>query len=137
MRVNLDTNILLSAFFKTDSPPNLLVHAWMDARFDLLSSAKQIEEITRVARYPHIRKLIHSAEVGWLVNRLRDRAILLTDLPTLVISPDPADNFLFAMAEAGAASHLVSGDKSGVLVFRKHLSTRIVTARQMVDFLKI
>ncbi len=137
MRVILDTNILLSAFFKADSLPNLLVHAWMDGRFDLLSSAKQIEEITRVARYPHVRKLIHSAEIGWLINRLRDRATLLTDLPTLDISPDPADNFLFAMAEAGAASHLVTGDKSGVLAFRKHLSTRIVTARQMVDFLKI
>lgn len=62
---------------------------------------------------------------------------MLTDLPSLDISPDPADNFLFAMAEAGAASHLVTGDKSGVLAFRKHLSTRIVNARQMVDFLKI
>ena len=137
MRVILDTNILLSAFFKTDSPPNLLVHAWMDGRFDLLSISAQIEEITRIARYPHIRKLIHPAEIGWLINRLRDRATLLTDLPTLDISPDPGDNFLFAMAEAGAATHLVTGDKSGVLTFRKHLSTRTVTARQMIDFLKI
>lgn len=137
MRVILDTNILLSAFFKTDSPPNLLVHAWMDGKFDLLSSSGQIEEITRVARYPHVRKLIHSAEIGWLINRLRDRAILLADLPTLDISTDPADNFLFAMAEAGAATHLVTGDKSGALAFRKHLSTRIIKARQMVGFLKI
>ncbi len=137
MRVILDSNILLSAFFQADSPPNLLVHAWMDGRFDLLSSSEQIEEITRVARYPHVRKLIHSSEIGWLINRLRDRATLLIDLPILDISPDPADNFLFAMAEAGAATHLVTGDKSGVLTFRKHLSTHIVTARQMVDFLKI
>ena len=137
MRVILDTNILLSAFFKADSPPNLLVHAWMDGRFDLLSSAEQIDEITRVARYPHVRKLIHSAEIGWLINRLRDRASLLTDLPSLDISPDAADNFLFSMAEAGAASHLVTGDKSGVLAFRKHRSTQIVNARQMVVLLKI
>ena len=109
----------------------------MDGRFDLLSSSEQIEEITRVARYPHVRKLIHPAEIGWLINRLRDRATQLTDLPTLDISPDPADNFLFSMAEAGAATHLVTGDKSGVLAFRKHLSTHIITARQMVDFLKI
>ena len=75
MWVILDTNILLSAFFKADSPPNLLVHAWMDGRFDLLSCAEQIEEITRVARYPHVRQLIHSAEIGWLINRLRDRQL--------------------------------------------------------------
>ena len=137
MRVILDTNILLSAFFKADSPPNLLVHAWMDGRFDLLSSSEQIEEITRVARYPQVRKLIHSAEIGWLINRLRDRATLLIDLPSLDISPDPADNFLFSMAEAGAATHLVTGDKSGVLAFRKHGSTQIITARRMVELLKI
>ena len=137
MRVVLDTNILLSAFFKADSPPNLLVHAWMDRRFDLLSSSEQIEEITRVARYPQVRKLIHSAEVGWLINRLRDRATLLTDLPSLDISPDPADNFLFSMAETGAATHLVTGDKSGVLAFRKHGSTQITTAREMVDLLRV
>ena len=137
MRVILDTNILLSAFFKADSAPNQLVHAWMDGRFDLLSSNEQIEEITRVARYPHIRKLIHPVEIGWLVNRLRDRTTLLTNLPSLDISPDPADNFLFSMAEVGAATYLVTGDKSGVLEFRKHRPTRIVTARQMVDFLKI
>lgn len=108
----------------------------MDGRFDLLASSAQIEEITRVGRYPQIRKLIHSAEIGWLINRLRDRATLLTDLPLLEISPDPADNFLFSMAEAGTATRLVTGDKSLVLTFRKHRSTQIVTARQKVDLLK-
>ncbi len=136
MRVILDTNILLSAFFKADSPPNLLVHAWIDGRFDLLSSVEQIEEITRVARYPQVRKLIHSAEIGWLVNRLRDRATLLVNLKTPDVSPDPADNFLFAMAEAGNATHLVTGDKRGVLAMGKYQSAEIVTARQMVEILR-
>ena len=137
MRVILNTNVLLSAFFKVESPPYKLVHAWMDGRFDLLSCNQQIEEITRVARYPQVRRLIQPAEIGWLVNRLRDRATLLADLPSLDVSSDPADNFLFSMAEVGAASHLVTGDKSGVLRVRKHRSTHIVTARQMVDVLKI
>jgi putative PIN family toxin of toxin-antitoxin system len=137
MRVILDTNVLLSAFFKVESPPYELVHAWMDGRFHLLSSSEQIEEITRVARYPQVRRLIQPAEIGWLVNRLRGRATLLTDLPSLNISPDPADNFLFSMAEIGGATHLVTGDKSGVLRIRKHRSTHIVTARQMVAFLKL
>lgn len=46
MRVIVDINVLLSAFIKEGSPPNLLVQAWMDGRFDLLSGALQIEEIT-------------------------------------------------------------------------------------------
>ena len=53
------------------------------------------------------------------------------------ISPDPADNFLLAMAEVGDADFLVAGDRSGILRFRKHRSTQIVSVRQMVDELKV
>ena len=44
-------------------------------------------------------------------------------------SPDPADNFLLALAEAGNADYLVTGDKSGLLALASHKSTRIITAR--------
>jgi hypothetical protein len=35
---------------------------------------------------------------------------------------------LLALAEAGGADYLVTGDKSGLLVFASHKSTRIITA---------
>ncbi len=137
MKVILDTNVLLSAFFKTDSPPYKLVQAWIEDRFLLVTSNDQIEELTRVCRYPRVRALILPTEVGWLVNRLRDRTMLLKKYPAVEISSDPADNFLFSMAEAISADYLVTGDRSGVLVFNPHKTTQIVTARQMVGFLKI
>jgi uncharacterized protein len=127
MKVILDTNVLLSAFFKTESPPYKLVQAWIEDRFLLVSSHDQIE----------VRELISPAEVGWLVNRLRDRTVLLKKYRLVEISPDPADNFLFSMAEASIADYLVTGDKSGVLAFNCHKTTQIITARQMVDLLKI
>lgn len=137
MKVILDTNVLLSAFLKSDSPPYKLVQAWIDDRFSLVTSFDQIEELVRVCRYPKVRALITPAEVGWLVNRLRDRTTLLKKLPVVAVSTDPADNFLFAMAEASGATYLVTGDRSGVLSVKHHKSTKIVTARQMVDFLNI
>jgi predicted nucleic acid-binding protein len=39
-------------------------------------------------------------------------------------SPDPADNFLLALAEAGNADYLVTGDKSGLLALASHKSAR-------------
>ena len=137
MKVILDTNVLLSAFFKINSPPYKLVQAWIEDRFSMVTSFDQIEELVRVSRYPKVRALISPAEVGWLVNRLRDRTMLLKKLPTVSVSPDPADNFLFAMAEASGAAYLVTGDRSGVLSFVHHKSTKIVTARQMAGLLKI
>jgi predicted nucleic acid-binding protein len=42
------------------------------------------------------------------------------------VSPDPADNFLFALAQAGEAAYLVSDDKSGVLAMRQHGACQMV-----------
>lgn len=137
MRLILDTNVLLSAFIKVDSKPYKVIQAWLDDRFDLLSSVEQLEEVTRVSRYPHVRRFIEPAEVGWLVNRIRDRALIIERLPKVDASPDPGDNFLLAMAEGGNADYLVTGDKAGVLAIRKHGKTHIVTVSNMVATLKI
>jgi uncharacterized protein len=48
-------------------------------------------------------------------------------------SADPDDNFLLALAEAGAADYLVTGDKGGLLTLKKHKQTQIVTARQFTE----
>jgi putative PIN family toxin of toxin-antitoxin system len=127
MRVILDTNVLLSAFLRIDSNPYKVVQAWIDGRFELVSSAAQIEEVARVSRYPRIRELIGSAEIGWLVNRIRDRALMAGRLPKLDASPDPGDNFLLGMAQATSAEFLVTGDKAGLLTLSQHRQTRIVS----------
>jgi predicted nucleic acid-binding protein len=50
-------------------------------------------------------------------------------------SPDPDDNFLLALAEAGNADYLVTGDKSGLPSLASHKSTRIITARDFASLL--
>lgn len=136
MRAVLDTNVLLSAFIRIDSNPYKLLQAWLDGRFELVSSAAQIDEITRVARYPRVRRYIAPAEVGWLVNRIRDRALVVGRLPKVDVSSDPADNYLLGMAEAGAADYLVTGDRSGVLTIGQHKKTNVVTVSEMLGTLK-
>ena len=137
MRVILDTNVLLSAFIRVDSKPYKLLQAWLDARFELVSSAAQIEEVTRVARNPQVRRRIAPAEVGWLVNRIRDRALVIERLPSVDVSTDPTDNFLLGMAEAGQADYLVTGDKAGVLAIGRHGKTNTLTVSKMVSTLKL
>jgi putative PIN family toxin of toxin-antitoxin system len=132
MRVILDTNVLLSAFLRVDSNPYKVVQAWIDGRFELVSSAAQIEEVARVSRYPRIRELIGSAEIGWLVNRIRDRATMVGRVPKLEVSPDPGDNFLLGMAQATSTEFLVTGDKAGLLTLSPHRPTRIVSVTAFV-----
>ena len=67
-----------------------------------------------------------------MINGLRYQALLLTDLPTLEVSPDPDDNPVLAMAVAGEADFLVSGDKRDLLALKVIEKTKIVTARNFL-----
>jgi predicted nucleic acid-binding protein len=56
--------------------------------------------------------------------------VLVLKLPVIDASRDPADNFLLAMAQAGEADVLVTGDKRDLISLGSFQRTRIITARQ-------
>jgi len=129
LRLIVDSNVLISALLSRSSLPAHLIALWREGRFDLLMSTEQIDELTRVTRYPKIRERLVPALAGRLINELRDLAIMLEALPRVTASPDPHDNYLLAMAEAGSADFLVTGDKQDLLVLDIHHGTRIMTVR--------
>jgi putative PIN family toxin of toxin-antitoxin system len=128
----VDTNILISALLAGTSLPAHLLLLWREGRFDLLTSADKLDELMRVTRYPKIRERLSPALAGRLINEVRDLAVLLRALPVVTASPDPHDNYLLAMASAGAADFLVTGDKRDLLALRLFEGTKIITVR---DFL--
>ena len=132
MRLVVDTNILVSALLSATSLPAQIVVLWRAGRFDLLIAAEQLDEIGRVTRYPKVRERLNPAVAGRLVNDLRALAVMLDTLPVVEASPDPDDNYLLAMAVAGSADFLVTGDKRDLLDLETHAGTRIISAR---DFL--
>ena len=137
MRVVLDTNILVSALISRVGATDRLYSAWKDGRFVLVTSNEQLEEFRRVTRYARVKPLIEPGAAGTLYNQLRTSEAVLETLPTVKRSPDPADNFLLAMAAASAADYLVTGDKRHVLALQRHGNTHIVTARDMLKVLGI
>jgi putative PIN family toxin of toxin-antitoxin system len=128
----VDTNILISALFSTQSLPAHLIVLWREGRFDLLTSADQIDELMRVTRYPRIRERLSPALAGRLINELRDVAIVVNGLSTVTASPDPYDNYLLATALAGEADFIVTGDKRDLLVLRVFQGIKIVSVRELL-----
>ena len=128
MRVVLDTNILVSALISPAGNPARIYRAWEDGTFTLLCCAQQFEELRSTLQKPRVAVLIKPHTAGRLVNQMKKLAEDIGPLPRVTRSPDPNDDFLLAMAEAGKADYLVTGDKSGLLALHRHRGTQIVSA---------
>jgi putative PIN family toxin of toxin-antitoxin system len=130
MRVVLDTNVLLSALISPHGLSDTIYRAWQKNRFDLVTSTVQIDELRRASRYAKFKAVLQPHRVGTMVNNMR-RSIMLDVLPPLSDSAntnDPDDAFLLAMALAGEADYLVTGDHRAGLLQRGSIGrTRIVT----------
>jgi len=130
MRVILDTNVLLGALISPHGSPDAIYRAWRAGRFELVTSAPQLDELRRVSRYPKLRTILPAHRVGTMVNNMQ-RAIVLAQLPQLtdgIEANDPNDAFLLAMALGSEADYLVTGDRRAGLLQRGSVGrTRIVT----------
>lgn len=128
VRVVLDTNIFVSSLLHPLRVPGQIVTAWITKRFDLISSELQIVELRTVLDYPRLRDRIARPKAGALINRIRQASVMIDRIPMIERSPDPDDDYLLALAEAGRADWLVTGDKPDLLALERHPDTRIASA---------
>lgn len=135
MRVVLDTNVLFSALISPHGPPHQIYLAWQKKRFELITAYIQLEELRRASRYPKFRGVLLPHLVGRMVNSLRVTEII-DPLQGDYDADDPHDAWLLALADAGHADYLVTGDKrSGLLARRRVGTAAIVTATAFCDLL--
>lgn len=132
MRIILDTNVLIAALLTPMGATGEVYRAWAEGTFTLLTSEEQMEELRVTLTKPTLAARIRPHHAGRLVNNLRNMAEMIAPLPHVDRSADPADNFLLAMAEAGRADYLVTGDKGGLLALKRHSGTRILSVREFV-----
>jgi putative PIN family toxin of toxin-antitoxin system len=135
VRIVIDTNVLISGLLRPETPPHQLLALWRARRFTLLCCDEQLDEITRVTRYEKLRARLDTALVGRLVNELRTVAARVERLVITEVTRDPYDDYLLAMAAAGGADILITGDKRDVLHLGHHGRCRIMTAKQAIDIL--
>ncbi len=136
MRLVLDTNILISALLRKNTPPYLLYQQWRERQFDLVTSDKQLEELQRVMSYPKLKRYFTPEEARKMLIGITTYSVCITSLPTVNYSPDPDDNIILATAIKGKANYLVSGDKSDLLKLNRVENIPIITPRQALIILQ-
>ena len=130
IRVALNTNMLLSALLSPRGYPDTIYRAWRAARFEVVSSTAQLDELRCASRYPKFKAVLQPHHVGAMVHNLQ-RAGVLNRLPALsadMAADNSFDTFLIAMSIAGEADYLVTGDHRAGLLRRGSIGRkRIVT----------
>jgi putative PIN family toxin of toxin-antitoxin system len=139
MRLILDTNILISALLSPRGTPAKLLDAWERRKFTLVACDALIAELREVASRPFFRARLRSSAAELLAAGIRDFSLFCQELPSGSAAPDflpdRKDSYLLALAEAGQAEFLVTGDKE-LLSLKHHKSTRIITPAAMIGTLK-
>jgi putative PIN family toxin of toxin-antitoxin system len=130
MRVVLDINILVSTLIVPTGQPAAVIRMWLDGKFTLLTCATHVDELRVTLHKPRIAALIKPHKAGRLLNQVKKLAEDIDPLPRVERSPDPDDDYLLALSEAGNADYLVTGDKGGLLDLDTHKGTRIISARE-------
>jgi putative PIN family toxin of toxin-antitoxin system len=131
IRLVLDTNVLVAALLFT-GPPSRLVSLWRERRIGILLSKAVFIEYLRVLAYPKFK--LSGEEIKALVE---EYVLPFAEMVTVVETPaiireDPADDAFLALAAAGRARYIVSGDKH-LLALREYRRVKIVTPREFLD----
>lgn len=92
----------------------------------------QLDEVHRVSRYPKLTLRLKPHVVGGLINRVRDKA-LMVEPAMLDVSADPDNNLILGIAVAAEAEVLVTGDKSHLLALETVQGVTIQTARAFLE----
>lgn len=111
MRVALDTNVLVSALIvKAGKPAQIMHHT---SAFTLLLTDEILTETAEVLGRKHIRQRypVTDADVNAYLRSLRAvGTVIKVEVQVDVITRDPEDNRVLALAQADGADYIVSGD---------------------------
>jgi putative PIN family toxin of toxin-antitoxin system len=112
VRTVLDPNVIISALLSPTGSPARALRAWMQGDFELVVSPQLLQELSRALGYPKLRKRIEPQKASLVDEWLEGATTVVPDPhdPVPLLSPDPGDDYLIALARAERAV-LVSGDQ--------------------------
>lgn len=133
IRVILDTNVLISLSLGGGPTIKRIGAAWLSGELTLLLSEELLDEFVEVAHRHHLITRFESSEaIRAFADDLRAAGELVSISEPYPKAPDEADRFLLALARAGGAEVLVTGDKA-LLALGRFEDTLILSPRAFLE----
>ncbi len=131
MKVVLDTNIFVSGIHWSGSSEKIL-RAWMEGKFELVSSLPIIKEVMRVLM--SFKITLEADDLSWWESLLLEKSLIVVPTEEVdIIKNDPDDNKFIEAALEAKAEFIVSQDKHLLLV-KEYQGIKIIHPE---DFLKL
>lgn len=141
MRVVLDANVFLSALphlRNQDSPPRMVLGAWLAGDIDVVISGHIIEEVSRNLRKPYFAAVLKGTDAIRIWEEIRLIAEMVEFRSEEIIpqlASHPEDDYVLATALVGEVDYLVTGDRQlQRLAFIGQ--TRIVSPAEMLHIIE-
>ncbi len=132
MRIVIDTNLYVSALINVNFRRRLDMLLLNDA-LDILLNDTLLAELHEVINRPKFRRYVSPVQIEEFMELLFERAILIEIRSSVLISPDPKDDFLLALCRDGQANYLLTGNKLDLLALRQFENTQILTLTEFLD----
>ena len=127
MRIVIDSNIWISVFINNDSQS--FIKKIFEREIEIISSSRQIEEISNVLSRPKIKNVIaHELIEAFLILFLKSVDIVETKIK-ITDCRDEKDNFILEAAISGNVDYIVTEDKD-LLVLNPYKTVKVVTAKE-------
>jgi putative PIN family toxin of toxin-antitoxin system len=126
-----DTNIILSRLFFIDSVPARAMRR-ATAEYQLIVCSETLRELESVLSRPKFDIYLTLNERLQFFHRLHLSALPIEDIPAIAACRDPKDDKFLALALAGHASMILSGDQD-LLILHPFRGIDILTPRQYLD----
>jgi putative PIN family toxin of toxin-antitoxin system len=137
IRAVIDTNVLVSGLASEGGPPGVIVDAWLEGRYTLVTSPYLVEELVHVLAYPRIRErlCLEDDELeAILIALLAQAEVVPSHLELPGVTRDPKNDAVVACAVEGQADYIVSGDQD-LLALGAYEGIEVVTPRRVVEML--
>jgi uncharacterized protein len=130
LKAVLDTNVIISGLHRTAiSPPTMLLKAWQQQKFILVTSPAILTEVQEVLLRPSIAHFLAFSrqDTKDILTDLQERAFITAGTYLIDAVPkDAEDNMFLAAALEGEATHLVTGDEKHLLPLKQYHGVTIV-----------
>ncbi len=132
MRVVLDTNVFVSGIHWAGSSEKIL-RAWMEGKFELVSSLPIIEEIVRILA--NFKLPLDADDISWWESLILEKSLVVVSSEEVdIVKNDPDDNKFIEAALEAQAEYIVSQDKH-LLLIKEYRGIKIVHPDDFLELL--